>query len=580
MADPQIGQGFNSDIAYRYKPGQTAAEFYSQKTGQTFGSPDQLASYVNQNYQGANADAQNVFGVLAGGYTPRAQALDQIKTDLNNYQQQTFNSGQPESAKRASSSLTDSINSQQSDLDKYLQEYSDLKTKLQNIPAPNFQDAYNTLGQQQGIPGFQQDYANLSQQRRELPYIQRANTGNAGVATEGQLAAQTNENDVPLYIQQSNALDRLKLAQDFVNNSLNLKELDYNTSRQALLDAATLTGQTIDFSRNSLNDLVERQQYEQQLQEKAQQFAIDNAIDQPYYQIGNKIYDTASRTLKFVNNNGTILSADGSKAYSTPEQFFKDSGISSFDQIYHLNSTTVADKNAVLDLRQKYPDAGISATDSFAVASSKLGNSRIYQDQVRGPVGSGGSSGAGDLVAAYYASQVASGAIPITAVPAAMRNAVATQLANSGTNIINPQQAGKSQDAISAFNSADAMLNTIQDLTNKVVKAGNAGTAWLQGISGAIGSKLKTDPNAVLFKSTIDAFTSQLSRAAGEKGVLTDQDVARIKAALPSLNDTKDIAAAKLGTLRSLFESKKQGAVSAYTNPINGGQNNDPLGIR
>jgi hypothetical protein len=65
MADPQIGQGFNQDIAYRYTPGQTQAEYYSQKTGQTFGGADQLANYINTAYQGANATAANVFGVLA-----------------------------------------------------------------------------------------------------------------------------------------------------------------------------------------------------------------------------------------------------------------------------------------------------------------------------------------------------------------------------------------------------------------------------------------------------------------------------------------------------------------------------------
>jgi hypothetical protein len=44
MPDPTIGQGYNEDIAYRYKPGQTQAEFYSKKNNQTFGSADQLAS--------------------------------------------------------------------------------------------------------------------------------------------------------------------------------------------------------------------------------------------------------------------------------------------------------------------------------------------------------------------------------------------------------------------------------------------------------------------------------------------------------------------------------------------------------
>jgi hypothetical protein len=183
------------------------------------------------------------------------------------------------------------------------------------------------------------------------------------------------------------------LAQDFISNSLNLKQLDYNASRQSLTDAASLLGQTLEFTRTNLSDLQQRQDHEQQLVLAAQQFAIESGIDQPYYQVGNTIYDTATRTPKYVNNGGTILTADGKTAYSSPEQFFKDSGLTSFDQIYHINSTTLADKNAVLELRQKYPDAGITAKDSFETASAKLKNSRIYGEQVRPPAGAGGGGG-------------------------------------------------------------------------------------------------------------------------------------------------------------------------------------------
>lgn len=42
---------------------------------------------------------------------------------------------------------------------------------------------------------------------------------------------------------------------------------------------------------------------------------------------------------------------------------------------------------SMLDLMSKYPDAGISFSDSLATAQSKLKNSRIYQEQVRPPQG-------------------------------------------------------------------------------------------------------------------------------------------------------------------------------------------------
>src|SRR5689334_14786126 len=153
MADPTIGQGFNSDIATRYKPGQTQAEFYSQKTGQAFGTPDELANYVNTNYAGANATRDNVFGVLAGGYTPRAQALQQITDQLNQDQNATFS--EQSAPKRASSSLADSIAADQGSIDSALSEFNTLKTKLASLAAPNYQQTYNDLRTAQGLPGLE-----------------------------------------------------------------------------------------------------------------------------------------------------------------------------------------------------------------------------------------------------------------------------------------------------------------------------------------------------------------------------------------------------------------------------------------
>lgn len=295
MPDPTIGQGFNQDIGYRYKPGQSQAEFYSQKTGQTFGSADQLAGYINSNYQGANADPSNVFNVLASGYTPRAQALDSIKTDLNNFQNDTFNSGQSDSTKRASSSITDSITGEQSNYDTAMGEYNDLRKKLEALSAPNYQQAYNDLTTQQGIPQINTDLANTDKTIRELPYVNRQNFGNAGVATEGQLGADTQQKGIPLEIQQANLIDRLKLAQSFVDNSLKFKQMDTDQAHQSLSDAINTVSQTLNLSHTHLNDLLGQQQQQQQTQQLAQQFAFENRITAPFYDIGGTVFRTSDR---------------------------------------------------------------------------------------------------------------------------------------------------------------------------------------------------------------------------------------------------------------------------------------------
>src|ERR1051325_7389882 len=104
MADTTIGQGFSDYIGTRTKPGQTQLEYYNTQSGQAFGNPQDLANYAGVLTGRSDINSGNVFGVLSQGFTPRAQALNQIGQDLNNYQQQTFEQ-QTEPQKRASSSL-------------------------------------------------------------------------------------------------------------------------------------------------------------------------------------------------------------------------------------------------------------------------------------------------------------------------------------------------------------------------------------------------------------------------------------------------------------------------------------------
>ena len=73
-------------------------------------------------------------------------------------------------------------------------------------------------------------------------------------------------------------------------------------------------------------------------------------------------------------------------------------------------------------------------------------------------------------------------------------------------------------------------------------------------------------PEYKIYGDSIDAFLSMLTRAAGEKGVLTNVDVGRIKKALPDLNtDTIYTATEKMKNFRGLLESIKNGTIDAYT---------------
>lgn len=151
------------------------------------------------------------------------------------------------------------------------------------------------------------------------------------------------------------------------------------------------------------------------------------------------------------------------------------------------------------------------------------------------------------------------------------------------------EERSKLKEAFTTFTSADSMLGSIESLAKKVITAKSPQDIPAQYLAGSLGAITKFNPDAAVFRDTINAFSSMLTRAAGEKGVLTTQDVQRIINALPKLTDTSEVALRKLQQLRTLYENIKEGAIKAYSTPIPtllggepaaGGQSNDPLGIR
>jgi hypothetical protein len=183
-----------------------------------------------------------------------------------------------------------------------------------------------------------------------------------------------------------------------------------------------------------------------------------------------------------------------------------------------------------------------------------------------------------------WANSLMTGQIGIQNVPMALRDIVLNKVSELGGSIISTTFAGKAKEAITAFNTADQMLNKIETEASNVINAGSALGALWQNVSGNVGAATKLNPDAAVYKDTVNAFLAQLTRASGEKGVLTSQDVNRIKNALPSFSDTKDIASRKLQNLRDLFSAIKEGSTATYTQPLNKvqstGEDNDPLGIR
>lgn len=91
----------------------------------------------------------------------------------------------------------------------------------------------------------------------------------------------------------------------------------------------------------------------------------------------------------------------------------------------------------------------------------------------------------------------------------------------------------------------DELENLIQQTGGGAGRVGGS----LLGIAGRVGLA----PEARTFTAARNAYISRLSRALGEVGVLTDQDIARAREAVPNINDSPREVQLKLASLRRII---------------------------
>jgi len=138
----------------------------------------------------------------------------------------------------------------------------------------------------------------------------------------------------------------------------------------------------------------------------------------------------------------------------------------------------------------------------------------------------------------------------------------------SGIPLLSKEDANKVQETYSAYKSALGLINTIGNLAGQVITAKPTATdqtkqyAYLKGIE--VAPFVYTNQPAKLFVSQLQAMLSTISRATGERGVLTEQDVNRVKNALPAYGDDRDTAMKKAQMLGDVIKSTFDGAMDSY----------------
>jgi hypothetical protein len=127
-----------------------------------------------------------------------------------------------------------------------------------------------------------------------------------------------------------------------------------------------------------------------------------------------------------------------------------------------------------------------------------------------------------------------------------------------------------------AVQEAQGGLNLVETLETSFAELQGMGLAAEKGgfgrfLAGAKGSYAAFTQEgtegaaAAAYNNGKDAFLAKLARATGEKGVLNNQDIERIKKAIPKFSDSPETAARQFAFIRDII----QGAIDTkMKNPI------------
>ena len=146
------------------------------------------------------------------------------------------------------------------------------------------------------------------------------------------------------------------------------------------------------------------------------------------------------------------------------------------------------------------------------------------------------------------------------------KNILAAYKLQPGSQLTSAEK-DKVNQANSALNLVNVLADNFAELQGLGLTAKGGGLGRLQGLLGigaAVTQAGEGGAAAAAYKDTKDAFLSKLSRASGEKGVLTDKDIERISKALPRFTDSPETAARKIQTVRQIIGDAVSAKLSTY----------------
>ena len=138
-----------------------------------------------------------------------------------------------------------------------------------------------------------------------------------------------------------------------------------------------------------------------------------------------------------------------------------------------------------------------------------------------------------------------------------------------------------SESDVSAARTKETITAIIDEIDSAFDRAGKSlprnATERVSGYATRLAKlKTQTDPNLVLADSLSQGFLAKFARAAGEVGVLTDQDIERARKLAVNIHDTPEVRKGKLSGIKNLFnEIYERG--KRQQSPLGGGKGKPSL---
>lgn len=207
------------------------------------------------------------------------------------------------------------------------------------------------------------DIKDLTNQSRDLQLRAQAGADEQGqrhapmpliIGAQEKIFQQANRTLQTLSAQQAPLIDRLNAVQAAREAKLNQLQL----TRQFLSENQAFVNSNSKQKQELLTTLFNLEQQAQQIKKQemkeAKQFALDYNVTSPMYQVAGVVYDTATGEAKYKVIGKGFHTIDGETTFNTPEQFFKHSGLTSFNQITQVKAPDELDELLTLAEAKSY----------------------------------------------------------------------------------------------------------------------------------------------------------------------------------------------------------------------------------